>query len=124
MYPLLRLRRYALGVKSLVYYLELAVINLLAEHQLTAERRENAPGVYINEAKIAALGLRIRQGRSYHGLSFNLDMDLTPYQNIDPCGFKGLAVTQLKDCLTQHAGAPLLFEQQAEKLVGHFVNLI
>lgn len=97
MYPLINLRRFGLGVKSLVHALEQSVIDTLAEYSVLGERRVDAPGVYVDEAKIAALGLRIRKGNSYHGLSFNLDMDLAPFHNIDPCGFQGLRVTQLSD---------------------------
>ena len=79
MYPLLRLKRFGLGVKSLVTHLEQSVIDTLKGYEIKAERREDAPGVYVEQAKIAALGLRIRRGNSYHGLSFNLDMDLSPF---------------------------------------------
>ncbi|NND82734.1 MAG: lipoyl(octanoyl) transferase LipB [Gammaproteobacteria bacterium] len=98
-YPLLTLRRYRLTVKSLVNLLEQAVIDLLAELGLDAQRRDGAPGVYVADEKIAQLGLRIRRGRSYHGLSLNVAMDLTPFDNIDPCGFTGLRVTQLRELL-------------------------
>jgi len=97
MYPLLHLKNHHLGVKALVNALEQSAIEVLADYQLSAVRRENAPGVYIDDAKIAALGLRIRRGNSYHGLSLNVDMDLTPFNNIDPCGYHGLRVTQLSD---------------------------
>ena len=77
--------------------MEQSVINLLEQIGCQAQRRADAPGVYVDEAKIAALGLRIRRGRSYHGLSFNVDMDLAPFANIDPCGYQGLKVCQLAD---------------------------
>jgi len=95
MYALLNLRRHNLGVKGLVTKFEQAVINALASLGIKAERKVEAPGVYVNQAKIAALGLRIRRGNSYHGVSLNVDMDLTPFLNIDPCGYKGLKVTQI-----------------------------
>jgi len=95
LYVLLDLRRAGLGVKQLVRRLEEAVIALLAERGIAAHARPDAPGVYVGAAKIAALGLRIRNGYSYHGLAFNLDMDLTPFTRIEPCGHAGLAVTQL-----------------------------
>ncbi len=95
MYPLLNLKRHHLGVKALVNALEQGVIDLLAEYSLSSERRPDAPGVYVNEAKIAALGLRIRKGNSYHGLSLNVDMDVSPFSNIDPCGYQGLKVAQM-----------------------------
>ena len=121
MYPLLHLKSYGLGVKALVAHLEQAVIDLLAEDSIEADRREDAPGVYVNQAKIAALGLRIRRGNSYHGLSFNVDMDLTPFQNIDPCGYKGLEVTQLRDL---KPALPVDFDGLGLSLVEHFIRLI
>lgn len=96
-YPLLNIKRRQLGVQSLVKILEQSVIDLLADYSLSAERHEKAPGVYIDNRKLAALGLRIRKGCSFHGLSLNVDMDLSPFSMIDPCGYSGLEVTQLKD---------------------------
>jgi len=96
-YLLLDLRRRGLGVKELVNRLEQAVIDLLAAYEVLAERREKAPGVYVGGAKIAALGLRIKNGCCYHGLALNVDMDLSPYQAINPCGYAGLEVTQTRD---------------------------
>jgi lipoyl(octanoyl) transferase len=96
-YTLLDLRRRGLGVRPLVRLLEQAVIDLLAAYGVAAAARPEAPGVYVDGAKIAALGLRIRDGRCYHGLAFNVDMDLSPFRVIDPCGYSGLAVTQARD---------------------------
>lgn len=96
-YLLVDLRRVGLGVKGLVHLLEGAVIGLLAGYGIEAEARADAPGVYVAGAKIASLGLRVRRGCSYHGLSLNVDMDLTPFLRINPCGHPGLAVTQLAD---------------------------
>jgi len=96
-YLLLDLRRAGLGVKGLVYLLEQAVIDLLAEVGIQAQARLDAPGVYVAGAKIASLGLRVRKGCSYHGLALNVDMDLGPFARINPCGYPGLAVTQLAD---------------------------
>ena len=96
-YTLLDLTRLKMGVKELVIVMEQAIINLLADLGIAAEGKRDAPGVYVNEAKIAALGLRIKKGRSYHGLSLNIDMDLSPFTRINPCGYKGLSVTQLND---------------------------
>jgi lipoate-protein ligase B len=96
-YLMLDLKRRGIGVKELVNRIEQAVIDLLADHGIAAERREKAPGVYVNGAKIAALGLRIKNGCCYHGLALNVDMDLTPYQAINPCGYAGLTVTQTRD---------------------------
>lgn len=97
MYPLLDLKRHSMGVKSLVNALEQCVINLLDDHKVVAIRRDDAPGVYVNGEKIAALGLRIRRGNTYHGLSVNVDMDLSPFNNIDPCGYQGMQVTQISN---------------------------
>jgi lipoyl(octanoyl) transferase len=96
-YLLLDLRRAGIGVKRLVERLEQSVIDLLAEYGVAAERRTDAPGVYVAGAKIASLGLRVRNGCSYHGLALNVDMDLEPFSRINPCGYAGLAVTQLVD---------------------------
>lgn len=96
-YCLLDVRRLGLSVRGLVTALEQAVIELLAMYGVTAQARPAAPGVYVDDAKIASLGLRIRQGRSYHGLSLNVDMDLEPFTRINPCGYPGLRVTQLHD---------------------------
>lgn len=97
-YPLLDLRRrQGWHAKRLVERIEQAIIDFLASLNIQAQRRQNAPGVYVDEAKIAALGLRIRQGCCYHGLSLNVDVDLTPFQGINPCGYQNLAITRLAD---------------------------
>ncbi len=96
-YALIDLQRLRLGVRAFVRLLEQAVIDLLAQHGVRGEGRTDAPGVYVEGAKIAALGLRIRRGCSYHGIAFNVDMDLEPFRRIDPCGYPGLAVTQARD---------------------------
>jgi lipoyl(octanoyl) transferase len=96
-YCLLDVRRLGLGVRALVTALERSVIELLAAHGIVAHARPDAPGVYVEGAKVASLGLRIRQGRSYHGLSLNVAMDLEPFARINPCGLPGLRVTQLRD---------------------------
>ena len=96
-YVLLDLTRRRLKVRELVTALEQAVIDVLGTYNVTAERKAGAPGVYVSGAKIAALGLRVRRGCCYHGLALNIDMDLTPFHAIDPCGYPGLAVT---DCRT------------------------
>lgn len=96
LYFLLDLRRRSLGVRALVSLMEQAVIDLLASYHIKAESRREAPGVYVNGAKIAALGLRVRKGCSYHGLALNVEMDLEPFARINPCGYPGLAVTQLR----------------------------
>jgi len=97
MYLLLDLRRWKLNVRELVRLMEQSVIDLLAAYDVEARGRADAPGVYVGDAKIAALGLKIKKGCSYHGLSFNVDMDLAPFANINPCGYTGLQVTQARD---------------------------
>lgn len=96
-YTLLNLHDLNIGVRSLVETLENSVIDFLATHGIQANAERKAPGVYVDGKKIAALGLKIRKGNSYHGLSFNIDMDLKPFQQINPCGYQGLEVTQLSD---------------------------
>ena len=96
-YPMIDLRRAGLGVRELVDNIEQAVIDTLAHWNVHGARKEGAPGVYVDGAKIMALGLRVRRGCSFHGLAFNIGMDLSPYARINPCGFQGLRVTQLLD---------------------------
>ncbi|MGD2139144.1 MAG: lipoyl(octanoyl) transferase LipB [Burkholderiales bacterium] len=96
-YTLVDLRRLRIGVRQLVRRLERSVIDLMGQYGIDARGREQAPGVYVDDAKIAALGLRIRNGCSYHGLSLNVGMDLAPFADIDPCGYPGLRVSQLRE---------------------------
>jgi lipoyl(octanoyl) transferase len=116
-YTLFDLPRLGLKVRELVCVLEQAVIDLLASYNVAAERRPGAPGVYVGEAKIAALGLRVRRGCSYHGAALNVDMDLAPFAAIDPCGYPGLAVTQCRDHGIT-AGADALGEQLAARIAA------
>lgn len=94
-YPLIDISRAKIGVRALVKGIEQVVIDVLKSYGVDAQLLEGAPGVYIDGVKIASLGLRIRRGKSFHGLSFNINMDLEPFQRINPCGFKGLQVTNL-----------------------------
>lgn len=96
-YLLLDVRRRRLGVRQLVELIQAAIVETLAGWGIAARTRDGAPGVYVGDAKIAALGLRIRNGRSYHGLSLNVSMDLAPFRRINPCGFAGMAVTRVAD---------------------------
>ena len=123
-YLLVDLDRRRLGIRDFVFRIEQAIIDLLGEHGVSARRREGAPGVYVDEvgkagnlAKIASLGLRIRRGCSYHGLSLNVDMDLTPFSAINPCGYAGLAVTQARDL-----NIALPPAQVAERLAGLLIK--
>jgi lipoyl(octanoyl) transferase len=120
-YALLDLRRRGLAVKRLVWLLEQAVIDLLAAQGVAGARRAGAPGVYVAGAKVAALGLRVRGGCTYHGLALNVDLDLAPFRDINPCGYEGLAVTQLVDLgvvLAPDAAATALAERLAARLEG------
>ncbi|WP_417223540.1 lipoyl(octanoyl) transferase LipB [Amphritea sp.] len=94
-YLLLNIRRKKFGVKELVARMEASIVELLAQYGVEAYAKADAPGVYVNEAKICSLGLRVRKGCSFHGLAFNLDMDLEPFNRINPCGYAGLSVTRL-----------------------------
>jgi len=96
-YTLLDLNRLKIGVREFVTILESTIVELLAGYGIEASARRDAPGVYVNGDKIAALGLRVRRGCSFHGLAFNIDMDLEPFTRINPCGYEGLNVTQLKN---------------------------
>jgi lipoyl(octanoyl) transferase len=113
-YLLLDMQRRRLSVRPLVRLMEDAVIDLLAEYAVAASGRADAPGVYVGDAKIAALGLRIRNGRCYHGLALNIDMDLKPYYAIDPCGYPGRDVTHARAL-----GITEPLDVLGDKLIGH-----
>lgn len=122
-YALLDLKRSQLNIRKLVSLLENAVIELLADYGVSSSAKADAPGVYVEEAKIAALGLRIKNNCCYHGLSLNVNMDLTPFLAIDPCGYAGLKVTQMQD-LAINIDPQTIAEQLLEKLLGKLtVNL-
>lgn len=110
-YPLVDIRRKGLGVREFVQRIEQAIIDVLESYGVVGERIEGAPGIYVGGDKIASLGLRVRRGRSFHGLAFNIGMDLEPFQRINPCGYAGLQVTQLS------ALAPVDFREAEKRLV-------
>lgn len=114
-YPLIDLRRAGVGVRELVHRIEQSIIDTLGHWHIVAARRDGAPGVYVEDAKVAALGLRVRRGCSFHGLAFNVAMDLEPFDRINPCGYKGLAVTQMVDL-----GGPSQLADVEEVLIGEF----
>jgi len=116
-YLLLDLQRLKIKVRELVTAIEQGVIDFLAAHGVPAERRAGAPGVYVGEAKIAALGLKIKNGCSYHGLALNVDMDLSPFAAINPCGYAGLKVIQTKDF-----DIPLTAHEAGEQLSQHLLQ--
>ncbi len=121
-YPLIDLRRRKLSVRDLVGGIEQAIINTLASFNIAAQRHPGAPGVYVGEAKIASLGLRIRKGCSFHGLALNVDMDTEPFSRINPCGFKGLEVTQIAEHLTMQNSPELSMEKVKSELVGQLLE--
>ena len=116
-YLLLDLQRLKIKVRELVTAIEQGVIDFLAAHGVAAVRRDGAPGVYVGDAKIAALGLKIKNGCSYHGLSLNVDMDLYPFTAINPCGYAGLKVTQTRDL-----GIALTAHEAGEQLSQHLLQ--
>jgi lipoyl(octanoyl) transferase len=118
-YTLVDLARRRLTVRAMVTTIEQAVIDTLAAHDVRAERKSSAPGVYVGGAKIAALGLRVRRGGCYHGVALNVDMDLAPFSAIDPCGYPGLAVTQ-----TSALGVAADAEQLGRALAERISRLI
>lgn len=113
-YPLLDLKRLKVGVREYVDRIEQAVIDTLGDWNITAARRDGAPGVYVNEAKVAALGIRVRRGCTFHGLAFNIAMDLAPFRRINPCGYAGLQVTSMLDL-----GGPSSLEAVKPRLLEH-----
>ena len=117
-YPLLNLRRLGFGVRNLVSALEEILVTVLASYGIDAYAKADAPGVYVQEQKIASLGLRVRRGCSFHGLALNVAMDLEPFQRINPCGYSGLKMTQIHQLITP---APTLKEVQG-RLVAEFVQ--
>lgn len=118
-YTLLDLKRMHSGVRQMVTLLEDSVIRLLAHFNIRAYARKDAPGVYVNEAKIAALGLRVRRGACYHGISVNVDMDLRPFDLINPCGYAGMSVTDMK-----RLGVSLTMPQAKQQLSSLLVLAI
>lgn len=117
-YPLLDLRRLTIGVRELVTRIEQTLVATLAHYGIDSAAKPDAPGVYVNGDKIASLGLRVRRGCSFHGLALNVDMDLSPFQRINPCGYQGLAMTQMRDLIPN---APGLAQVQAQ-LVMEFAR--
>lgn len=111
-YLMLDLRRLGLGVRDLVSAMERSLVDLLASYGVEAAPKPDAPGVYVDGAKIASLGLRVRRGCSFHGLALNVDMDMQPFQRINPCGYSGLQMVQLSELVSQ----PVSIEEVAQRL--------
>ncbi len=120
MYVLIDLTRQQLGVKQFVNLLEQTIIAYLQQQGITAARRAHAPGVYVDDAKIAAVGIRVKHGCTYHGLAFNIAMDLSPFTHINPCGFQDLRVTQLYQLLPQTQRPPL---SQIKTQLAHLLGM-
>ena len=110
-YPLVDIKRKGITVREFVNRIETAIIDVLAQYRVKGERIEGAPGIYVSGDKIASLGLRVRRGCTFHGMAFNIDMDLEPFQRINPCGYAGLQVTQLS------ALAPVDFQEVEDRLI-------
>ena len=123
-YPLLDVRRNALGVRQLVMALENGIIALLASWNIVAIGRRDAPGIYVEGRKLASIGLRIRRGCSYHGLAFNVAMDLEPFRRINVCGYRGLEVTDLRTLAVSELGVPLELHSVAELLAPHLLSAL
>ena len=116
-YCLIDIKRLGIGVKKMVSIIEQSIIDLLRDYKIQAKRSPGAPGVYVDGDKIAALGLKIKKGRTYHGLSLNVDMDLEPFKRINPCGYKDLEMIQLTDLQPGE-----VVEQVAGRLVNEIQN--
>lgn len=116
-YPLIDLKRSKIGVRNLVTALEQSVVDLVAEHGISAAARAEAPGVYVDGDKVASVGLRIRRGASFHGMALNVDIDLEPFTRINPCGYAELQMTDL-----HRQGMKFTLEQSADKLLPHFLR--
>ncbi|MBL4661440.1 MAG: lipoyl(octanoyl) transferase LipB [Alcanivoracaceae bacterium] len=118
-YPLIDLKRHKIGIKALVNGIEEALIQTLQYYGVYAKRREKAPGVYVDDKKIASLGLRVRKGCTFHGLAFNIRMDLEPFSRINPCGFAGLEVTQLSELISS-----VKFDEVQKQLIKHLCGIL
>jgi len=118
-YFLIDIKRLKIGVRNLVTHIEQSLVELLAQHQITAYPKPDAPGVYVDEKKIASLGLRIRKGCSFHGLALNVDMDLSPFQRINPCGYAGLEMIKMSQY-----GGPFVHQEIEQKLVLIIADLL
>jgi len=116
-YPLIDIRRAKIGVRDFVSRIEQSIIDTLDTWNIVAVRKDGAPGVYVNGAKVAALGLRVRRGCTFHGLAFNVNMDLEPFHRINPCGYQGLQVTQVMDM-----GGPSSITQVEDVLIENLAR--
>lgn len=118
-YVLLNIKRRNLGVRQLVNLIEQSIVDTLAQNEVTAYAKADAPGVYVDEKKVASLGLRVRKGCTFHGLALNIDMDLSPFSRINPCGYAGMQMVQSKDL-----GGPVSMQQAKQQLSAQLVKLL
>ena len=118
-YPLIDIKRNKMGVRQLVNNIEQSIVDMLAQYDVEAYAKADAPGVYVQERKVASLGLRIRKGCSFHGLALNVDMDLAPFQRINPCGYAGLEMVQCKAL-----GGPQTVKEAGDKLIQTFSQVM
>ena len=116
-YCLIDIKRLGIGIKKMVNMIEKSLIELLSSYDITAHTLKGAPGVYVNDSKIAALGLKVKHGRTYHGLSLNIDMDLSPYKLINPCGYSDLKVTQMLNLTNNILNISVIKHELSEHLI-------
>jgi len=121
-YCLIDIKRLGIGIKKMVSIIERSLIELLSSYDITAHTLKGAPGVYVNDSKIAALGLKVKHGRTYHGLSLNIDMDLSPYNLINPCGYSDLKVTQMRNVTDNILSISDIKHELSEHLIDSFAK--
>ena len=121
-YCLIDIKRLGIGIKKIVSMIEQSLIELLSSYDITAHTLKGAPGVYVNDSKIAALGLKVKHGRTYHGLSLNIDMDLSPYNLINPCGYSDLKVTQMRNVTDNILSISDIKHELSEHLIDSFAK--
>jgi len=121
-YCLIDIKRLGIGIKKMVSIIERSLIELLSSYDITAHTLKGAPGVYVNDSKIAALGLKVKHGRTYHGLSLNIDMDLSPYTLINPCGYSDLKVTQMRNLTNNIVNISDIKHELSEHLINSVVK--
>jgi lipoyl(octanoyl) transferase len=121
-YCLIDIQRLGIGIKKMVSMIEQSLIELLSSYDITAHTLNSAPGVYVNDSKIAALGLKVKHGRTYHGLSLNIDMDLSPYNLINPCGYSDLKVTQMRNVTDNILSISHIKHELSEHLIDSFAK--
>ena len=121
-YCLIDIKRLGIGIKKMVSMIEQSLIELLSSYDITAHTLKGAPGVYVNDSKIAALGLKVKHGRTYHGMSLNIDMDLSPYTLINPCGYSDLKVTQMRNLTNSILNISDIKHELSEHLIDSVVK--